>query len=74
MTAHALSDDPSNLDDQLRARRMLLARTAETYLALADRLDDEIAALEAARRLSEPADDEDLEAILEAAERKSLSD
>jgi len=39
----------------------LLDRSAETYLAVADRLDDEIAALEAAQRLATPAEDVDFE-------------
>jgi len=51
-----------------------LERTSETYLALADRLDDEIAALEAARRLAQPAVDVDFEGLLEHAERKAARD
>ena len=64
---------PGDTDDRLRAglreRRELLERSAEVYLALADRLDDEIAALEAAQRLAVPADDIDFDELLERAER-----
>jgi hypothetical protein len=74
MTAQALSDDAGQLDDEIRERRALLARTAETYLALANRLDDEIAALEAARRLASPAADSDFEEMLESAERRASHD
>jgi hypothetical protein len=71
MTARALADDSGDLEHELRERRALLARTGETYMALAERLDDEIAALEAARRLATERDDEDFEAMLEAAERET---
>ncbi|MFN0155849.1 MAG: hypothetical protein ACKVUT_15860 [Gaiella sp.] len=74
MTAHALSDDAEHLDEQLRDRRALLVRTSETYLALADRLDDEIAAIEAAQRLANPAGDANFEEMLEAAEREATPD
>ena len=40
------------------------------YLALADRLDDEIARLEAARRLANPAPDVNFDELLEDAERR----
>jgi hypothetical protein len=63
--------DPGQIDEALRERHGLLRRSAETYLALADRLDDEIAALEAARRLAAPAEDVDFTALLDEAERKA---
>ena len=69
MASPAFSDDPGRLDAEIRARRELLTRTGETYLAVAERLDDEIAALEAARRLASPALDVDFEPLLDAAER-----
>jgi len=71
MTFSRASSRVRQLDDEMRERRALLARTAETYLALADRLDDEIAALEAARRLASPAADSGLEELLESAERRA---
>jgi hypothetical protein len=64
-------DDAGGLEAALRERRGLLERSSETYLALADRLDDEIAALEAARRLGQPAEDVDFEGLLDEAERKA---
>ena len=70
MASPAFSDDPSRLDAEIRDRRELLTRTGETYLALATRLDDEIAALEAARRLASTAPDVDFEPLLDAAERE----
>lgn len=63
--------DAGEIDEALRERRGLLERTAETYLALADRLDDEIAALEAASRLARPAADVDFELLLDEAEQKA---
>lgn len=71
MSARALADEAGRLDAELRERRELLARTAETYLALADRLDDEIAALETARRLGNPAPDLDFDELLDDAERRT---
>jgi len=59
------------IEKALRERHGLLERSAETYLALADRLDDEIAALEAARRLARPADDVEFAGLLDEAERKA---
>ena len=67
----AIPADAGEIDEALRERRGLLERSAETYLALADRLDDEIAALEVARRLAQPAVDVDFEGLLEEAERKT---
>lgn len=57
--ARALETDPDRIAAELRERRRLLERSSETYLALADRLDDEIAALEAAQRLAVQAEDVD---------------
>lgn len=59
--ARALEKDPDRIAAELRERRSLLERSSETYLALADRLDDEIAALEAAQRLAVQAEDIDFE-------------
>lgn len=59
--ARALETDPDRIAAELRERRSLLERSSETYLALADRLDDEIAALEAAQRLAVQAEDIDFE-------------
>ena len=69
MASSAFSNDPGRLDAEIRDRRALLTRTGETYLAVATRLDDEIAALEAARRLASTAPDDDFETLLDAAER-----
>ena len=69
MSATAVPRDPDSLDAELRERRILLERSSETYVALADRLDDEIAALEAAHRLATPASDVDFEGLLDRAER-----
>lgn len=66
-----IPEDAGELEEALRERRGLLERSAETYLALADRLDDEIAALEAAHRLAQPADDVDFGGLLDEAERKA---
>lgn len=63
--------DPDRIAAELRDRRRLLEQSAETYLALADRLDDEIAALEAAQRLAVPAEDVDFEQLLDRAERSA---
>ncbi len=67
--AKAVEKDPERIAAELRERRSLLERSAETYLALADRLDDEIAALEVAQRLATPADDVDFDQLLDRAER-----
>jgi hypothetical protein len=52
----------------LRKRRALLDRSSEAYVALAEHLDDEIAALEAAQRLARPALNVDFEELLDKAE------
>jgi hypothetical protein len=70
MATRTSRDDAGELEAALRERHGLLERSSETYLALADRLDDEIAALEAARRLAQPAEDVDFEGLLDEAERK----
>ena len=67
--ARIAEKDPDRIAAELRERRSLLERSAETYLALADRLDDEIAALEAAQRLAVPAEDVDFDELLDRAER-----
>jgi hypothetical protein len=64
-------DDEHALEEALRERRDQLEQSSETYLALADRLDDEIAALEAARRLARPEPDVDFEGLLDAAETEA---
>ena len=69
MSVRALAGDADRLRAELGERRELLERSAETYLALADRLDDEIAALEAAQRLAVPANDVDFDELLDRAER-----
>jgi hypothetical protein len=66
-----IPEDAGEIEEALRERQGLLDRSAETYLALADRLDDEIAALEAAQRLARPADDVEFEGLLAEAERKA---
>jgi hypothetical protein len=71
VATRTIPGDAGELEEALRERQGLLERSAETYLALADRLDDEIAALEAARRLARPADDVDFEGLLDEAERKA---
>jgi len=48
-------DSRDRLSAALRERRALLDRSSEAYVALAEHLDDEIAALEAAERLARPA-------------------
>jgi hypothetical protein len=63
--------DPERIAAALRERRDLLEHGAQAYVALADRLDDEIAALEAAQRLSVPADDVDFDELLDQAERNA---
>ena len=63
-----IPEDAGRLDAALRERHALLERSAETYIALADHLDDEIAALEAAQRLAVPATDVDFEDLLDQAE------
>ena len=69
VSVRALAGDADRLRAELGERRELLERSAETYLALADRLDDEIAALEAAQRLAVPANDVDFDELLDRAER-----
>jgi hypothetical protein len=59
--ARAVEKDPDRIAAAVRERRSLLERSSETYLALADRLDDDIAALEAAQRLAVQAEDVDFE-------------
>lgn len=71
MSARATSENPDRLGTELHDRRALLDRTSETYVALADRLDDEIAALEAAQRLATPASDVEFDPLLDQAERDS---
>lgn len=72
--ASAAKKDPQWIASQLRERRALLEHGAEAYLALADRVDDEIAALEAAQRLAVPADDVDFDELLDQAERNARPD
>jgi hypothetical protein len=67
----AIPADAGPIDEALPERHELLEGTAETYLALADRLDVEIAVLEAASRLARPATDVDFEGLLDQAERKA---
>lgn len=69
--ASVAEKDPDRIAAELRKRRALLEHGAEAYLALADRLDDEIAALEASQRLSVPADDVDFGELLDQAERNT---
>jgi len=69
VSARALAGDADRLRAELRERRERLERSADAYLALADRLDDEIAALEVAQRLAVPADDVDLDELIDRAER-----
>ncbi len=71
VAARTIPEDAGELEEALRERQGLLERSSETYLALADRLDDEIAALEAARRLARPADDVESDGLLDEAERKA---
>ncbi len=71
VSTRPLPKDPNRLEADIRERRALLERTAETYVALADRLDDEIAALEAAQRLAVPGEDVDFVELLDHAERKA---
>jgi hypothetical protein len=66
-----MSARTDHLSAQIRERRTLLERGAEVYVALADRLDDEIAALEAAERLAVPAEDADFDELLDRAERNA---
>ncbi|MGH3112175.1 MAG: hypothetical protein ACRDOP_01765 [Gaiellaceae bacterium] len=63
--------DPHRIAADLRERRRLLDQSAETYLALANRLDDEIAALESAQRLAVSAEDVDFDEFLDRAEREA---
>lgn len=67
--ARGLGKDPEWLTAELRERRSLLERSAETYVALAACLDDEIATLEAAQRLAVAAEDVDFEGLLDRAEQ-----
>ena len=67
--ASVAEKNPERIAAELRERRALLEHGAEAYLALADRLDDEIAALEASQRLSVPAPDVDFTQLLDQAER-----
>lgn len=67
--ADVAEKDRDRIAAELRKRHALLDHGAEAYLALADRLDDEIAALEAAQRLSVPAEDVDFSELLSQAER-----
>ena len=69
-----MTSTAENLEHALRDRQALLDRSAETYLALADHLDDEIAALEAAQRLAREGADMDFEQLLDDAERGSSRD
>ena len=66
-----MSARTDHLSAQIRERRTLLKRGAEVYVALADRLDEEIAALEAAKRLAVPAEDVDFDELLDRAERNA---
>jgi len=61
-------DSRDRLAAALRKRRALLDRRSEAYVALAEHLDDEIAALEAAVRLARPAVNVDFDPLLDAAE------
>lgn len=68
MGTSAKTDD---LSAQIRERKALLERGAQVYVAPAERLDDEIAALEAAKRLATPAEHVDLDDPLDGAERNA---
>jgi hypothetical protein len=63
--------DPDRIADALRERRDLLEHGAVAFLALADRLDGEIAALEAAQRLAVLAEDVGFDELLDRAERNA---
>ena len=67
MSARAVSKDPEELAAEIRERKALLEHGAVAYVALADRLDDEIAALEVAARLAVPAEDIEFETLLDRA-------
>ena len=69
--ATAARNDPDWIAAELRERRALLTHGAEVYVALADRVDDEIAALEASQRLAVDADDVAFTELLEQAERNA---
>lgn len=69
--ASTAEKDRDRIAAELRERRRLLEQSAETYLALSDRLDDEIAGLEAAQRLAVPAKDVDFDELLDRAERNA---
>lgn len=71
MSVQPVSKNPDELAAEIRERRALLEHGAEVYIALADRLDDEIAALETAKRLSVAAEDVDFDALLDRAERNA---
>ncbi len=61
-------DSGDRLAVALRERRALLDRSSEAYVALAEHLDDEIAALDAAQRLARPALNLDFDELLDKAE------
>lgn len=69
--ASVAEKDPDRIAAALLERRALLEHGAQAFLALADRLDDEIATLEAAQRLSVPAEDVDFGELLDQAERNA---
>jgi hypothetical protein len=69
--ASVAEKDPERIAAALRERRALLEHGAKAFVGLADRLDDEIAALEAAQRLSVPAEDVDFAELLDHAERNA---
>jgi hypothetical protein len=71
VATNAIPADAGEIDEALRERRGLLEQSAKTYLALADRLDEEIAALEVAGRLAQPVVDVDFEVLLAEADRES---
>lgn len=71
--ARIADEDPDRIAVALRERRALLEHGAQAYVALAERLDDEIAALEAAQRLSVPADDVDFDELLHRAEQDAAA-
>jgi hypothetical protein len=57
-------EHPERIAAELRARRRLLERHTETYVARADYLADQIAALEAAQRLAVAAEDVEFSDLL----------
>ncbi len=64
-------DSGDRLAAALRERRALLDRSSEAYVALAEHLDEEIAALEAAERLARPALNVDFDELLDQAEHNA---